>query len=460
VLFNSFEFIFLFFPVVAVCAIFVCRGNTRYWVLIFASLLFYAQSGREHAYVLIISVIWIYAFIDRKFLSLTPNLNLFAATIGPVSALIYYKYSKFIFYDVLRLGKAAESTAFSLFDDIILPAGISFFTFQLLAYAFDRHTKKIAEPIGFRNLILYISFFPQLIAGPIVRYEQVATAIIGLRTFVLTEGYLVNAILYFTFGLAYKVLLADTIGIFIEPLIAAPKDLGLSGLLVVIFSYTFQIYFDFYGYSLCAIGLASLFGFRLPDNFKRPYSTLNPRTFWQCWHVTLSYWIRDYLYIPLGGNTAYTRNIIIVFLVCGLWHGAGFSFIIWGLYHALLVAGYSSISESWNRLPLIFQWALNFTAVSVGWLFFVFTLDDLWIAMMSVTVTPWLDHQFDLNVALIVFIAAIVCFFMRIEKVADYLSKQNSHWAVALLSGVLSAVVLIISIVYLDRSASFIYFRF
>ena len=325
-LFNSFEFLFVFLPIFSLTILFAVRGNARYWVLIFASLLFYSQSGREHAYVLVGSVFWVYAFIDKKVFSLPSRINYTIALLGPISALIYYKYTKFLLHDLFGIEAMNGGNTFSLFDNLILPAGISFFTFQLLAYAIDRHTNKIVKPIGLRNLIFFISFFPQLIAGPVVRYAQISEALHGLRHFVLKEDGLARAIIYLSLGLSFKVLLADTIGNHIAPLIANPGELGLFGLTTLVFSYTFQIYFDFYGYSLCAIGLAILFGFNLPNNFIRPYSTLNPRQFWQRWHVTLSFWIRDYIYIPLGGNENYKRNILIVFLIFGLWHGAGFSF--------------------------------------------------------------------------------------------------------------------------------------
>lgn len=459
-LFNSFQFLFLFLPVVIIACLYIFKGNARYWVLILASLYFYSQSGREHAYTLIASVIWVYVFMDRKIFALPKNINISIAVLGPIMALVYYKYSQFLYYDVFGLGDSTRGQTFSIFDNIILPAGISFFTFQLVAYAIDRHRNKISEPIGLRNLIFFISFFPQLIAGPIVRYSQISDSLAGLKNFVPKAENFVRAIIYFTFGLAFKVLIADTIGKYIEPLIAAPADLGLSGITILVFSYTFQIYFDFYGYSLCAIGLASLFGFTLPDNFKRPYSTLNPREFWQRWHMTLSYWIRDYLYFPLGGNDKYIRNILIVFLACGLWHGAGFSFVVWGLYHAVLVGGYSLVRGPWDAMPKIFQWGLNFLAVSFGWLFFVFNLDNWSIAINSLFDTPIAAHSLDLNIVLSITIAALVCFFVRVEAIEKYFLKMERRLIPSICVGAGCALVMTLTIIFLDRSATFIYFRF
>lgn len=460
VLFNSFEFVFLFLPIMLITFLCFARESTRYWLLIAASLFFYAYAGREHAYVLVGSVTWVYIFIDRKFFSLPKAMNLCFALAGPLLALIYYKYSKFIIYDIFGAGTPTGGGAFSIFDSIVLPAGISFFTFQLLAYAVDRHTKKIANPIGFRQLLLFISFFPQLIAGPIVRYEQVSGAMQKLGTYALDRTRIIRAIIYVVFGLAFKVLIADTLGNLVEPMIATPSELGLSGVLALVFSYTFQIYFDFYGYSLCAIGLACLFGFDLPDNFRRPYSTLNPKVFWQCWHVTLSYWIRDYLYFPLGGNSNYKRNILIVFLVCGLWHGAGYSFVIWGAYHALLVAGYSLVKEPWGRIPRPIQWVLNFSLVSFGWLFFIFDLSTMWIALNSISEVALSSYTVDLGLIYAVAIAASVCFFVRTEAIADYFSGQRAGVALSMVFGSTCAFLLVLTILFFDRSASFIYFRF
>ena len=176
-------------------------------------------------------------------------------------------------------------------------------------------------------------------------------------------------------GLAAKVLIADTLAHYLAPFVGLPATLATSTSLFVLFGYSFQIYFDFYGYSLIAIGLGRLFGFHLPDNFLRPYESLNPKDFWRRWHVSLSYWIRDYLYLPMGGNRRYHLNIAIVFTLVGLWHGARWNFVVWGLYHAGLVVVYALVARYWDRLPGLPQIALNFLLVSFGWVLFLFDFE-------------------------------------------------------------------------------------
>tara|TARA_B100001093_G_scaffold34176_1_gene29532 strand:+ start:66 stop:1352 length:1287 start_codon:yes stop_codon:yes gene_type:complete len=426
-------------------------------ILIVASLIFYGLSGLIHAIVLIGCVIWVFLVVDR-FSAANGDLRaLWLAIVGPLAALAYFKYSGFLVRDIFMLGTDAGGKSFDLFQNIILPAGISFFSFQLIAYAIDRYQGKIAEPIGFTNLLFFISFFPQLVAGPIVRFHQVADGLHNLSRFKLTAKAISEAVIYLVAGLAFKVLLADSINHFSSSLISAPESLGATGLTALVYSYTFQIYFDFYGYSLCAIGLARLFGIRLPCNFLRPYSSLNPQHFWRCWHVSLSNFIRDYVYIPLGGHERYIRNIFIVFLVCGLWHGAGFSFIIWGAYHFVLVGGYKLLEKHWNRLPEILQWAMNFSLVSFGWLFFVYPIGDFLTAFTSVfKATSGAVPSMDL-VAMTA-IAAFICFAVRIETLVKSIPDMSP--AKSFILSASTALIAVLILLFIDRSENFIYFRF
>jgi len=223
-------------------------------------------------------------------------------------------------------------------------------------------------------------------------------------------------------------------------------------------SYSFRIYFDFYGYSLIAIGLGRFFGFHLPINFDRPYAAPNPRIFWRRWHVTLSYWIRDYVYLSLGGNRRYVLNILTIFALCGLWHGAAWRFIIWGLFHAGLVVGYSSISSSWDRLPRIIQIALNFSLVSLGWTLFVFSFGDTAVFFRSLlgqgsgemgarTVEMWA----------VLGVAAVTCFGVNIEEIVcrprESLTSRVGYSVV--LGGLALGTIL-----FTGTSETFIYFRF
>jgi len=456
-LFNDFNFLFAFLPAVLIAVLVLCPSQWRCEALIVASLLFYGFSGREHAAVLVGCVVWVYVIVDRLG---DPKGNKklgWLAVLGPLGALGYFKYSGFVVNDLLFLGGQGTGGSFDLFSNIVLPAGISFFTFQLVAYAIDRFRGTIERPVGFRNLLLYISFFPQLVAGPIVRLHQVERSLKGLSKFRPSADDIYSAIVYVTAGLAFKVLVADSIGHFLQPLIDKPAGLGIAGLSSVVFSYTFQIYFDFYGYSLCAIGLGRLFGFHLPDNFLRPYSTLNPREFWRCWHVTLSNFIRDYIYIALGGNDRYIRNILIVFLACGLWHGAGYSFLLWGAFHFALVAGYKQIARHWDRMPKAIQWFLNFSLVSVGWLFFIYPVADFGRAVSSIF-TVGVGALPSADLLLMILISAFICFGFRIEAFAHRMAEFGRLRMIGAAAG--CALVMAFVLLFIDRSQTFIYFRF
>lgn len=456
-IFNQFEFLFLFLPV-AIAAFFVARPRrVRAFVLLSISFLFYAFSGLEHAAVLFCGILWVYGLTHSSGMK-GNTLRLTLAIIGPLLALAYYKYSRFIVTQVLLLSPQENDIVFSLFDSVLLPAGISFFTFQLVAYAIDRYRGTLEKPVSLTNLALYVSFFPQLVAGPIVRYSQVEKAIATLHQWRPAAADTWTAIQYITFGLGAKILIADTLSRHLAPLVASPGDLGFGAAYYVLLGYSFQIYFDFYGYSLIAIGLGRIFGFHLPDNFLRPYESLNPKDFWRRWHVTLSFWIRDYLYLPLGGNRRYTLNIAIIFAVCGLWHGADWTFVIWGLYHALLVAGYSAIAGPWDRLPRLVQIILTFLLVSLGWSLFVFdfsnTVDFLGslILLGSGTVNTPPVEAWGILIA-----AVIACYVIHFEAAARHVFiRASARVAYAGLLGLL----FLAALMFVDVSDTFIYFRF
>ena len=295
-------------------------------------------------------------------------------------------------------------------------------------------------------------------AGPILRHRQVAGALGRLSEFRLSSETASVAIGYICLGLAAKVLIADTLGSYQSAYVSAPGYLSVFSALYVLFAYSFQIYFDFYGYSLIAIGLGKLFGFEFPMNFNRPYEALNPRDFWRRWHITLSYWIKDYLYLPLGGNRRYTRNILIIFGACGLWHGAGWTFVIWGLFHGVLVIAYHFGNAPWNTLPSVIQRVLTFGLVSLGWTLFIFDFSGvqafLWsligqsnVGIPDPTPEAWLG----------LFVAALVCFGPNFEKIAE---NTTSHEITGNVRTAMFAILFVLTLLFVDRSQAFIYFRF
>jgi len=456
-IFNQLEFIFVFFPILLILFFWGPTAYVRKPLLIAFSFLFYAVAGLEHATVLFLAITWVHV-LSRYGAVIRSGWGLAITIAGPALALTYYKYSSFLLSNIVDKQSIQSGGTFSMFENVLLPAGISFFTFQLIAYAIDRYRGTLPKPVGFIDLTLYISFFPQLVAGPIVRFQQVQSAIASLSSWRPSREDIAQSIEYLVFGLAAKVLIADTLLRYQAPLIAAPGELTVDGSIYLLFSYSFRIYFDFYCYSLIAIGLGRFFGFQLPTNFDRPYSAPNPKIFWRRWHITLSYWIRDYVYLPLGGNKRYLVNIFLIFALCGLWHGAAWRFVAWGIFHAVLVIAYSLTSRWWDRMPHLVQIALSFIVVSVGWTLFLFSFEDSITFMGSLLSFGTGEIGADnLEMWAMLLVAAVVCFGIRIESVIGQI--RQSIWSRSAYSIMLSGVA-VVTLVFVETSSTFIYFRF
>lgn len=456
--FNDLTFLTIFLPIV-LAGFYLLAGHAeeRAWWIIAASLVFYGFSGLEHAIVLAITTLAVYALSAPK--GIVGNRWRLLLAVGvPLTALIYYKYWTFLLADVFGL-EHREVGILARAVDATLPAGISFFSFQMIAFAIDRYRNAIPEVPSFSRFALYITMFPQLVAGPILRYHDVSRSLRGLGTFRIDYDRASIAIGYVVYGLIAKVLIADGLKRYVDPLVVAPDALDPISAGYVIFAYSLQIYFDFYGYSLIAIGLGHLLGFEFPANFDRPYSALNPRDFWRRWHITLSFWIRDYAYRPLGGNEAYVRNILIIFVLCGLWHGAGFNFIAWGLYHALLVVGYHYNRAWWGRLPPLLQQIVTFVLVSLGWPLFLLDFHGTWQLLSSLV--GYGTYQAPVALGLpqwtILLVAFAACYLVRVESYV--FAVVPGRWR-ALTHTAAFSVLFVASLLLLDRSTSFIYFRF
>ncbi len=256
---------------------------------------------------------------------------------------------------------------------VILPVGISFYTFHTITYVVDSYRGVITPTRNFFEFSCYVSLFSQLVAGPIVRFRQVERDLENLdkadRTRRIDLGWS-----YFCLGLAKKVLIADTLASFVDPAFRQYQQLGTVDAWLCMLAYTYQLYYDFSGYSDMAVGLGHLFGIRLPQNFDSPYKATDPSDFWKRWHISLSSCLRDYLYIPLGGNRSgewrTRRNLMLTMLLGGLWHGANWTFVVWGAYHGLLLILHRAVRGPWDSLPLLARRTLTFLLVVVGWVFF------------------------------------------------------------------------------------------
>ena len=374
-LFNSFEYIFAFLPLIFLLyfALAKVRIKAAKIVLILASLFFYAWWKLEYVPILLGSIIFNFTLGNliredklKRFLS-KKSVLIFGIAAN-LALLGYYKYADFFIENVNNaLGKDYDSL------NLLLPLAISFFTFQQITYLVDSYKGDIKKH-SFLSYSLFVTFFPQLIAGPIVHHKEMIPQFESKLNWVKDYKNIVMGLFIFSIGLFKKVMIADQFAVWATAGFDSSTTLSLLEAWATSLSYTFQLYFDFSGYTDMAIGAALLFNIKLPFNFNSPYKALNIQNFWRRWHMTLTRFLTEYIYIPLGGNrhgtTRTTINIMLVFLIGGMWHGAGWTFIFWGFLHGLALI----IHRTWVGLsitmPKWIAWFITFNFVNVAWVFF------------------------------------------------------------------------------------------
>jgi len=371
-LFTEPSFLFLFLPLL-LALYFLKRPHRGYanLLLLAASVLFYARGGGAFTWLMLGSIAFNYFMAiavarDRSKAWLAAAITVNLAVLG------VFKYANFFADNVNALLVALNVGPFAV-PNVLLPIGISFYTFHAISYVVDVYRGDATAQKSPIHAALYLLLFPQLIAGPIIRYreiaDQLARRVVGLDDF--AEG-----ARRFIVGLGKKVLIANNVATAADGIFGlAPAELTAAQAWLGIVCYTLQIYFDFSGYSDMAIGLGRMFGFRFPENFRWPYVAGTVQDFWRRWHMSLSSWFRDYLYVPLGGNRVSPRrmygNLVLVFFLCGLWHGASWNFVIWGLYHgSFLVAERLGLAGVVRRLPGPVRHAYLLVVVMIGWVFF------------------------------------------------------------------------------------------
>ena len=370
--FSTPTFLFLFLPVVL--ALHALAGRrARNVVLLAASLLFYAWGEREVVLVMVASIAanWVLArALARSQDQGRRKLLLALAVAVDLGLLVAFKYADFLVAN-LNVALAAMGLDELTPPGIQLPIGISFYTFQAMSYVIDVYRGNARDQRNPLHFATYIALFPQLVAGPIVRYRDIAQQ---LLTRVISLPLFASGVARFIVGLAKKSLVADPLSLTADGLFAtAPHDLTAGMAWLGLLAYTLQIYFDFSGYSDMAIGLGRMLGFRFLENFEHPYVARSITEFWRRWHISLSTWFRDYLYIPLGGNrTGRTgRNLLLVFLLCGLWHGASWLFVAWGLWHGLFLVVERAGAGRWlRRMPAALRHLYTLAIVMGGWVLF------------------------------------------------------------------------------------------
>ena len=471
-IFSSNIFIFFFLPIVLSLYYTILRGH-RYAqnvFLFFASIFFYAWGEPKFVLVMLLSIIisWFFGLQVDKYRDDKSKARLIIA-LDVIFNLIVIFIFKYLMFTVENINFILGSNALKV-PQIALPIGISFFTFQAMSYVIDIYRKDGKAQKNILNVGLYIAFFPQLIAGPIVRYQTVSEQIEDRKETLddFTEG-----VVRFVIGFSKKVLIANNMAVLADEAFATAGENSLLFAWIGSFAYTFQIYFDFGGYSDMAIGLGKMFGFHFLENFNYPYISKSATEFWRRWHISLSTWFRDYVYIPLGGNRTSSSarhifNIFVVWLLTGIWHGANWTFIIWGLmWFVLLIAekysGYD-IKDEQGKHHILKHIYLMFFA-NLGWV--IFRADNLSVAMRYIK-----DMLFNTNAIIddsflmyfrqyaVFFIIAIIASTPIIKKVKGM--KHADGPAAGIAAAAALAVLFIVSVSFLVKDAynPFIYFNF
>ncbi len=366
-------------------ALFFRMGPTaRTWLLIVASLIFYAAWSIPFTGLIVLSAVIDYTASLGIHASRTPGKRrayLLMSMISNLGLLGYFKYAGFFLENLHALfGDSLATDTLS----IVLPPGISFYTFQTMSYTIDVYRRELVPTRSFSRLFLFVTFFPQLVAGPIERAGHLLTQFeLAVRMRFRIENFVVG-LRMIVWGLAKKVLVADTCARLVDPVYAEPGAFDGWSLLVATYAFTLQIYFDFSAYSEVARGSARLFGIDLMRNFDQPYLVTNISDFWRRWHISLSTWIRDYVYRPLGGNRGSKPrvlfNLVLTMFLSGLWHGAAWTFVVWGLYHGFLLLVDVLVRRTpfargvalgrWGRLVTFAGWFVTFHLVVIGWVMF------------------------------------------------------------------------------------------
>ena len=461
-------FVFMFLPIV--CATYLlARKELQNYILLIASILFYAWGEPRYLAIMILTILVNYIganYISRSHNAMHRKLLLIATIVVDLSFLFYFKYFNFVMDNINQLFHTQIN-----FIDVVMPIGISFYTFQALSDVVDVYRNEVKAQRDIYKLALYITLFPQLVAGPIVKYHDVDEQISD-RT--VTFDKVAYGVKRFIVGLAKKMLIANTLGAVADKIFTQPVE-NFDALTAWIgaIAYTLQLYYDFSGYSDMAIGLGSIFGFKFLENFNYPYISKSITEFWRRWHISLSTWFKEYLYIPLGGNRVSKRrnlfNLFVVFLATGVWHGASWNFIFWGLWHGAFII-FEKIT-GWHKkdggLKInIAQHIYTMFAFVIGWV--MFRADNMayaWDYLKNMfglisehKITYKLPYYID-NIEIITFAVAILCAMpifrgmLEVKYERKILRTIINIWLIVLF--VLSA-----SSIAASTYNPFIYFRF
>ncbi|MDP2723116.1 MAG: MBOAT family O-acyltransferase [Bacteroidales bacterium] len=471
--FSSIVFIFYFFPAFLITYYFVGKKYKNIVILLF-SIFFYSWGAPKFIFVILGTT-----FIDFhlvKWMSLTQSkrnrrLMLTLSVSINMGLLFYFKYSNFFIENVNGM-LSMFGTGNIQWTKLLLPIGISFYTFETITYVVDVY-RKVHKPLtNFWDYQLYIILFPKLIAGPIIRYNDLADQITD-RSQNDTIDNRLTGFYRFAIGLAKKVLIANHMGQQADAIFAMDyAGLGTTTAWIGILAYTFQIYFDFSGYSDMAIGIAKMIGFKFPENFNNPYISQSITEFWRRWHMTLGSWMRNYLYIPLGGNKVSKSrlyfNLWFVFLMSGLWHGASWNFVLWGAYHGLfLVLERGFLLKFYSKIGKFPSTFITFFIVVIGWVFFrIESESDAWLYLSRMFAFDFVnpvtfDSEFYTFFSIAIFFAFFTYFSVG-QKIQDSIYFKDYTYRRHLFVTAISIVLLLLSVSSITAFGfnPFIYFRF
>lgn len=457
--FTDLIFLFCFLPISVLLTKLIRNVKLQNILLVVLSLLFYAWSNPIYVVLLILSILWNYftAFeLEAQNDEKTKKILLIVSVVVNLFILGFYKYTGFLM-DILHIQSDLK---------IALPVGLSFFTFSELSYIFDVYNGKSKPQKNIILFTLYVSFFGKISMGPIVSYHEMEDQ---LRNRTLSKAQYASGMVLISKGLIKKVLLADQLSYVYSILQNNTSTLGVWLLAI---SYMLQIYFDFSGYSDMAIGLSKFFGFDFKPNFDHPYTATSVQDFWRKWHISLFQWFRDYLYIPLGGNrvdkNTYIRNIFIVWFCTGLWHGANWTFILWGLYYGcLLLLEKFFLREKLEKLPKPISHIYTLLVVLIGWVFFmspnITTAFSTLGKMIGIGTTTFANNQakFMLKSYFILFVLAILLSTKVYDRIQIFVYNQHKMKAVYT-TWTIYIILLIVCIAFIVGGTyhSFLYFAF
>ncbi len=467
--FSSMVFLWVFLPIVFVLAFLIRKPRYQNVLLVIASLIFYAWGEPRYVLLLLFSIVmnWLFglaidSFKEQKKLWLVLNI------LANLGLLGYFKYSNLFIGTINRFLPGRELPLLSM----TLPIGISFFTFQALSYTIDLYRGKFKVQKNLLHMALYMCLFPQLLSGPIVKYKDIYTELTD-RT--MTREKVALGFRRFLYGLGKKVIIANVLGEVVDTLYGLdPATMGSGAAWCAAILYTLQIYYDFAGYSDMAIGTAQLFGFDYPENFNYPYISASIQEFWRRWHISLSTWFRDYLYIPLGGNRKgkYRTylNLWIVFAVTGFWHGARWTFLGWGLYHGFFMMIERMGFNKFLKKHPIFAHLYAIIVFTVGWVFFRADSIGQSLAIIKRMFLPWMYLQdqsgvmtlLTTKIVVTIVLAIIGCGLFQTVFSKGKLAVAAQKWKYSLPEAIFCTLIFLYSILLLASNTynAFIYFKF